>query len=760
MSKLIFILSLIISAQATKAQQRQSDRPLSDRAIKEIIERYSFIADFNVYDETRNVGDEVFWRYSSILPRPKFKLDVNLDINDPKFKTQVPVTYGSSRVEEHINAGRVEFLKGNFKEAIDIWTAGHRRYLKKNSLSKRYSYFLGLAMLSQAQKEINSGAEWDSNDIKAMLYSVTTLYSKAFGLKDGIKDPEIDKFKIKALHNQAVIYYQYKRYPLALGIANKALRYQQQIGVTKKQSILRRIVAEVYIDAEEYLDAIRQYDLAIRQSENPVDAAYMFARSGDIYFSLNNFELAEDMYRLAIRVSRKKSILDPAQYILRGESLFWMGKFKDAQIMLNYGMMSAGSPKVEYDVGEDLQALAHIRIADASLALKENKKARLRYFQHIEQFRNKPTVPYAKLRLACLELPFYEGNNILHARELLDSYKNSEDILNPDAIEMAWTCEMASYAKTDRDPKLVARVRKFYEKYPNSKLLQALIEPVREVQSETINSLIDEKKYGETIDLYEKSKKTIYTKLSPKQQAGLFEAYVALYQSDKASPFAREYYENMKSPLENLIFLVGYAEIKDEETKIDLAQTYSVLREQLVDKPLDLDNTTSTRLLIKRLLRADDSNIIWISKLFMNWAVEDLDAYCEDIYSLLFSKKDSTKYRKYITGTTEFVINSRFNRILEKNPLCAKNYVALYMLLTNQAVFNDFLKEHENIPYNDDFLPLIWAFANEMINSGMQDEGRELLNKILNKTDKENKYNRFSKAKLETFESRYNNIWE
>ena len=142
MSKLIFILSLIISAQATKAQQRQSDRPLSDRAIKEIIERYSFIADFNVYDETRNVGDEVFWRYSSILPRPKFKLDVNLDINDPKFKTQVPVTYGSSRVEEHINAGRVEFLKGNFKEAIDIWTAGHRRYLKKNSLSKDIPTFL------------------------------------------------------------------------------------------------------------------------------------------------------------------------------------------------------------------------------------------------------------------------------------------------------------------------------------------------------------------------------------------------------------------------------------------------------------------------------------------------------------------------------------------------------------------------------------------------------------------------------------------
>ena len=196
-----------------------------------------------------------------------------------------------------------------------------------------------------------------------------------------------------------------------------------------------------------------------------------------------------------------------------------------------------------------------IRIADASLALKENKKARLRYFQHIEQFRNKPTVPYAKLRLACLELPFYEGNNILHARERLIATKIVRIYLTPMLLKWLGHAKWL-YAKTDRDPKLVARVRKFYEKYPNSKLLQALIEPVREVQSETINSLIDEKKYGETIDLYEKSKKTIYTKLSPKQ-AGLFEAYVALYQSDKASPFAREYYENMKSPLENLIFLVG-----------------------------------------------------------------------------------------------------------------------------------------------------------------------------------------------------------
>ena len=132
-------------------------------------------------------------------------------------------------------------------------------------------------------------------------------------------------------------------------LQTKLIRYQQQIGSSRNQNTLRRIIAEVFIDAQEYLDAIRQYDMAIRQSENPIDAANMFARAGDIYYSLNNFDLAEDMYRLAIRISQRKDTLNPAQYILRGESLFWMGKFKDAQLMFNYGIMSSASPKSNYE---------------------------------------------------------------------------------------------------------------------------------------------------------------------------------------------------------------------------------------------------------------------------------------------------------------------------------------------------------------------------------------------------------------------------
>ena len=145
MSKLLLMCISLTIPTSLQAQKLETDSPLSDRAAREILSNYSFIADFNVYDETRKVGEEVFWRYPSILPRPRFNLEVNLDIEDEGFKDQIPVTYGSSRVEEHINAGRVEFLKGNYSEAIEIWTAGHRRYLKKNSISKRYSYFFRLS---------------------------------------------------------------------------------------------------------------------------------------------------------------------------------------------------------------------------------------------------------------------------------------------------------------------------------------------------------------------------------------------------------------------------------------------------------------------------------------------------------------------------------------------------------------------------------------------------------------------------------------
>ena len=241
--------------------------------------------------------------------------------------------------------------------------------------------------------------------------------------------------------------------------------------------------------------------------------------------------------------------------------------------------------------------MADIRIADASLGLKKKKKARLQYFQHVDRFRSRPTEPYAKLRLACLELPFYEGNNVRHARELLQEYKTSEDKLNTEAIEMAWTCELASYAKTDRNKELVDRVRKFYKKYPNSALLKSLIEPVREVQSTRIDQLIKDKKYSSVISLYEKTKSTLYPTLNRFRRSGLFESYVMLYKSYKAGPFIRAYSENISNPFEKLVFLVGVAENQTDENIMAVNEKYSEIIDNANTDPLSLEKNPTNRLL-------------------------------------------------------------------------------------------------------------------------------------------------------------------
>ena len=74
----------------------------------------------------------------------------------------------------------------------------------------------------------------------------------------------------------------------------------------------------------------------------------------------------------------------------------------------------------------------------------------------------------------------------------------------------------------------------------------------------------------------------------------------------------------MTTNKEKLIFLVGYAESANEEKSLLMTENYKLLKEQLNDEPLDLEQNTANRLLLKRLVAADKSNLVWVS-IYMNW---------------------------------------------------------------------------------------------------------------------------------------------
>ena len=46
------------------------------------------------------------------------------------------------------------------------------------------------------------------------------------------------------------------------------------------------------------------------------------------------------------------------------------------------------------------------------------------------------------------------------------------------------------------------------------------------------------------------------------------------------------------------------------------------------------------------------------------------------------------------------------------------------MISPNKEVLT-FINNHDEIPYDDDFIPLIWAFANKLINQGLKQEGKQ-----------------------------------
>ena len=73
----------------------------------------------------------------------------------------------------------------------------------------------------------------------------------------------------------------------------------------------------------------------------------------------------------------------------------------------------------------------------------------------------------------------------------------------------------------------------------------------------------------------------------------------------------------MNTNKEKLFFLVGYAESANKEKSLLMTENYKLLKEQLNDEPLDLEQNTANRLLLKRLVAADKSDTLFGSVRFI-----------------------------------------------------------------------------------------------------------------------------------------------
>ena len=102
----------------------------------------------------------------------------------------------------------------------------------------------------------------------------------------------------------------------AFGAATDGLEFLSRAGRSDYRGKLRRILAEMSLINQDYLSAVQEFDAIIRQDADRNVAGEIFSRVADIYFNLNNFELAEDIYALANRIDHLSNRIKPYQFIL------------------------------------------------------------------------------------------------------------------------------------------------------------------------------------------------------------------------------------------------------------------------------------------------------------------------------------------------------------------------------------------------------------------------------------------------------------
>ncbi|SMF69638.1 tetratricopeptide repeat protein [Pseudobacteriovorax antillogorgiicola] len=738
-------------------------KALKDRSIDEILSQYMIVGDFSAKASLRDNSQEIFWRYPIKLARVNFPIAL-IDPNDKDFPKEFPRTDGHGRAIEHLNRGRVLFLKGEYEEARKTWLGGRARYGTSYDYHRRNDYFIANSFLFEAMARLKShNYNYDHEDVRGWFVNASTFFSWSYGVKKDIPDPVLDQVAPKAFYNLSAIYFTYERWAAAFGSVDDGFAYLRRTGRKEYRTQFRRMKAELFIRNRDYLSAVQQLDIALRQDRDVEQAALIFARIGDIYFDLNNFELAEDMYSLAIRLDHRRDKIRPWQFILRGECLFWLGKFDEAIKMMNYGLASLSSTKVVKDLPFEFQALASIRIADSYLALGKIEDAKLAYYRHIREFRAHETLHVAKLREACLELPFYQGNNIEHSRKVLNQLKE-ETTLPIVAQELVWTCEMASYAQHDRSPQLVERVRNFYSRYPRSEFLKSLVEPVRDIQARNIESYFDAGDIYGAVGFFEQGRRTLFPKVPDKYKKSLFEAYVDMSRSEPA----KEFYDGYKAQNDAQFIrkAVMLSEVTPPNGNDKWANESQQIGEQLQKRDWTIPFTKGTHLYIDRILSAPGGpdHYLWIYDLASTWVEENFGVACDIIYPVLQRLGDERSHFSEATfkNKSKDFIATYLEDMLKYETFCAYSVLEfeLELFKSDPTMLGKAYLNRGYLPVNNVTAALFYSLAEMNYDQGDKAVARALWQKIVKDGDDALPEVRYARSRLDTRRTELEKLWE
>jgi tetratricopeptide (TPR) repeat protein len=754
-------------------QASTSGFDLKRASFREILDNYVFIADFNLKSPERPISKEVFWKYPFKLPPVKFDLD--LSTND--LRKLVFQVRGSGRTTAMFNDGRAAFLANDFSKATAIWLEGRKLIADDAASTKIIDFFLGVnALASYQHKKNDKTLETTQQEFDGLFKQVAYFFASAFISRRDVQDERIDPYSAWALYNIAVVYHHFDRMPSVFGAASEGLSALLKSGKNINRSKLRQLLAEAHLKNQDLLSAIQELDTALRQDPDPSQASRIFNRAGDIYYDLNNYELAEDMYLMASAIDRERQVYSAAQAVLRGETAFWLGKFEESGNLFKYALdVALRSADDEWLRESQTLPWINLRIADAFLAralVAKSKirddlfaKANLAYFRTQTDYPKSEASKIAEIRRACLELPTYEGNNIKHAREVLVSAKQRPDVVEP-LMELVWACHAKSFSDRDKSQTMVDTIKEFSEKYPQSKHLADMLEPVRDVQASRINEYFAKEQWESAIQFFEQRRSSLFPKVSDELARNLWIAYVSTSRSDSAREFWRP---SLMKP------------VSDQ----DWLRIAAFLYEASVDKPfqsLVQDRLRYDSLLLKRTWGASPterdvsylgrvlvSNRVssaypWVLKIQDRWTKDDPVEGCSVLFPLLSRIQSDEKSAKVLAQDLAQRVGkfgkTHLEKLQDSDPSCFQSWLDLEARVLGPDRLAEQYKDRQGWKLAGPWLERTWIWSEDLYARGKKIEAREIWKRIVDTAPKDSFENKMAATRLDPNKTEYESLWQ
>ena len=764
----------------SQAGTRKQHQDLAKEPFATILKNYQFIGDFTQYEAITPISKEFFWRYP--FPLPKARLTIEQDLGDADH--ELPAPQGTDRATQHMNYGRILFRQKNYEKAGKVWLTARSRFGQSFKGHRRNDYFISLAYLKTAEQLLRQfNGQFKHPEVRLSYSNAATFLSWAFVKKAHTSDPALDRLTPKALYNLAAIYFRFNRYNSAHSTARMGLDYLRKTGRSEYRPQFRRIVLESWIRDHNYLRAIQEIDTMIRQDPEPVQAGFGFARAGDIYFDLNNYALAEESYRLSQSVHFRAGKILPLSFLLRGESLFWLGKFSEAQKVLRFGLDSLFHKKAAGQVSKNFRPWGLLRLADAWLArfrqasekgeehtaAHAQEQARINYFKVKHEFPGSEASDIAQVRLACLLLPDYRGNNVDHARKLLKSVVTGH--YPTQLLELAGSCEVLSFASREKNQLFVDKLRAFYQRFPKSQFLARFLPYLTELRKKHLSEYLDAEEDHKAMIYLEKNRKKLFKTIPDRDRSRLFLAYLRSKQPEKAQEFFQKYLEQSPpSPLKDIylaLFLAEITEVSDSQDWQNLQQKQAAKMDK---DPPRVKKTREITRIFHRILRTNALPLYqeWMYQLASGWSGASSPGGCDTIYPLLSRYRIPPNDRQKMRMLWERIsdtISGLLPELFSQNLSCSQAWLDLEQKIALKGNYLEEYGEHWTArldwPHKKITAPIIWLAAKSLLKRDRGSQTASTLLKYLSGLpEDEFSESGFARALLDRRRTEFGRLWD